>query len=95
MKWMTLGFAALAFLGCAPAASTEAQQAPRAMRLYATTQDNRLATLSAQNPSSSFSAVAFSGLGTNEVMVGIDFGPRDNKLYGVSNQKPHLHHRPK
>jgi hypothetical protein len=85
MKWTAFGFIALGLLGCAPTASTETQ-APRGRTLYATTQDNRLAMFGSQNPSSSFSAKAFAGLGTGEVMVGIDFGPRDGKLYGVSSQ---------
>jgi hypothetical protein len=84
-KWISFGVLAVSLLGCAPSASSETQ-APRGRTLYATTQDNRLAMFGSQNPSSSFSAMPFAGLGTNEVMVGLDFGPRDGKLYGVSNQ---------
>jgi hypothetical protein len=84
-RWISFGVLALGLLGCAPASSTETQ-APRGRTLYATTQDNRLAMFGSQNPSASFLAMPFAGLGTNEVMVGIDFGPRDGKLYGVSSQ---------
>ena len=52
--------------------------------LYATTQDNRLATINTATSSSR--TKAFRGLNTNETMIGLDFGPRDGKLYGISNQ---------
>jgi hypothetical protein len=52
--------------------------------LYATTEDNRLATINLETSSSK--TTKFMGLGNNETMIGIDFGPRDGKLYGISNQ---------
>ena len=52
--------------------------------LYATTQDNRLATIDIATSSSR--TKTFSGLNIGETMIGIDFGPRDGKLYGISNQ---------
>jgi hypothetical protein len=83
-KWISFGVLAFSLLGCAPASNDT--QTPRGRMLYATTQDNRLAMFGSQNPSTSFSAMPFAGLGTGEIMIGVDFGPRDGKLYGVSNQ---------
>jgi hypothetical protein len=80
---IAFGIAALAafITVTAPTALTQAAQE---RVLYATTQDNRLATI---NTSTSSNRVkAFGGLSENETMIGIDFGPRDGKLYGISNQ---------
>ena len=80
------GIAALAVLfgACTPMAS--GPEAPMGRTMYATTQDNRMAKFGSQNPSNSVTVVSFSGLAAGETVVGLDFGPRDGKLYAVSNQ---------
>ncbi len=73
----------MAILGTLIITSAMGQTQPN-HTLYATTQDNRLATI---NTSTSSNRVkAFGGLNENETMIGLDFGPRDGKLYGISNQ---------
>ncbi len=66
--------------------AAQQSQTPRGRVLYATTQDNRLAKFGSENPNSSVTTQAFTGLAANEIMLGLDFGPRDGKLYGISNQ---------
>ncbi len=80
-----IAVAALAVLfgACAP---MSASSTPAGRTMYATTQDNRLVKFGSENPTSSASSIGFGGLAAGEVMLGIDFGPRDGKLYGVSNQ---------
>ena len=78
--------AALAVLFGACAPMTVSSEAPMGRTMYATTQDNRLAKFGSQNPTTSTTTVAFNGLAANETLIGVDFGPRDGKLYGVSNQ---------
>lgn len=80
------GIAALAVLfgACAPMAT--GPEAPMGRTMYATTQDNRMAKFGSQNPNNSVTTVSFSGLAAGETVVGLDFGPRDGKLYAVSNQ---------
>ena len=80
------GIAALAVLfgACAPMAS--GPEAPMGRTMYATTQDNRMAKFGSQNPSNSVTTVSFTGLAAGETMIGVDFGPKDGKLHGVSNQ---------
>ena len=75
---------AVLFGACAPMAT--GPEAPMGRTMFATTQDNRMAKFGSQNPNSSVSTVSFSGLAVGETMIGLDFGPRDGKLYGVSNQ---------
>ncbi|NJK44991.1 MAG: DUF4394 domain-containing protein [Pleurocapsa sp. SU_196_0] len=61
-------------------------EAPRGRTMYATTQDNKMAKFGSENPNTSATTLAFSGMASGETMIGLDFGPRDGKLYGVSNQ---------
>jgi hypothetical protein len=75
---------AVLFGACAPMATVP--EAPQGRTMYATTQDNRMAKFGSQNPSNSVTTVSFTGLAAGETMIGLDFGPRDGKLYGVSNQ---------
>lgn len=75
---------AVLFGACAPMAT--GPEAPAGRTMYATTQDNRMAKFGSQNPSNSATTVSFTGLAAGETMIGLDFGPRDGKLYGVSNQ---------
>lgn len=75
---------AVLFGACAPMAT--GPEAPMGRTMYATTQDNRMAKFGSQNPSNSVTAVSFTGLAAGETVIGLDFGPRDGKLYGVSNQ---------
>ncbi len=75
---------AVAFGGCTT--SPVSPEAPRGRTMYATTQDNRLAKFGSENPSTSATTLPLIGMYSGETMVGLDFGPRDGKLYGVSNQ---------
>ncbi len=85
MKKPLIAVATLAVLfgACAP---MSASSSPVGKTMYATTQDNRLVKFGSENPTSSASSMALTGMASGEVMLGIDFGPRDGKLYGVSNQ---------
>lgn len=80
------GIAALAVLfgACTPMAT--GSEASMGRTMYATTQDNRMAKFGSQNPNNSVTTVSYSGLAAGEKVVGLDFGPRDGKLYAVSNQ---------
>ncbi len=75
---------AVLFGACAPMAT--GPEAPMGRTMYATTQDNRMAKFGSQNPSNSVTTVSFTGLAAGETMIGLDFGPRDGKLYAVSDQ---------
>jgi hypothetical protein len=78
---------AVAALGVALAvAQTGMAETPKGRVVYATTQDNRLARFGTENPASSASSLPFDGLMTGETLIGLDFGPRDGKLYGVSDK---------
>jgi hypothetical protein len=81
---------ALAFGACAntPTQPTPGQgtASPQGRTMYATTQDNKLAKFGSDNPSTSATTIAFSGMASGETMLGLDFGPKDGLLYGVSNQ---------
>lgn len=53
---------------------------------YALTNDGKLLRFLPTNPSAADSskAVAISGLAANEKVLGVDFRPKDNKLYGIT-----------
>jgi len=59
--------------------------APSAPRVTALTSNNRLVGFEPRSPNSLTSNVAVTGLGTGETLVGIDVRPRDNMLYGLTN----------
>ncbi|MGV3572994.1 MAG: DUF4394 domain-containing protein [Ramlibacter sp.] len=59
-----------------------AVDAPRAFGL---TDDNRLLAFNPDSPNRIRSTTAVTGLRAGEVLRGIDFRPRDGKLYGVTN----------
>jgi Domain of unknown function (DUF4394) len=77
---------ALTFAACNNTMQTPAGETPRGRAMYATTQDNRMAKFGSENPSTSATTVAFTGMASGETMLGLDFNPKDGKLYGVSNQ---------
>jgi Domain of unknown function (DUF4394) len=76
---------ALVFGACSMNAPVS-PEAPRGRTMYATTQDNRMAKFGSENPNTSATTIAFSGMTSGETMIGLDFGPKDGKLYGISNQ---------
>jgi hypothetical protein len=85
MTLTALPVLALVFGAC-NTPSTPSSETPRGRTMYATTQDNRMTTFGSENPSTSAKTVSFTGTASGEVMVGLDFGPKDGKLYGISNQ---------
>jgi hypothetical protein len=77
---------ALTFAACNNTMQTPTGEAPRGRAMYATTQDNRMAKFGSENPSTSTTTFAFNGMESGETMIGLDFNPKDGRLYGVSNQ---------
>jgi Domain of unknown function (DUF4394) len=77
---------ALSFSACNSATQPPTGEAPRGRTMYATTQDNRMAKFGSENPSTSATTFSFNGMESGETMIGLDFNPKDGKLYGVSNQ---------
>ncbi|MGH9766513.1 MAG: DUF4394 domain-containing protein [Blastocatellia bacterium] len=73
-----LGFA----LRHSGAASAQITASPR---VYAVTAGNNLISFAAGAPGTILSTAAITGLAQGETIVGIDFRPRNNQLYGVSS----------
>jgi hypothetical protein len=67
----------------AAVAATSAGAVHRAAEVYALTGANRLVSFSAESPGEIETNVEVSGLQAGEQLVGIDFRPRDGKLWGV------------
>lgn len=57
----------------------------RAEPIYAVTQQGFLVSWDSSTPSTLLSGVAIQGLQSNETLVGIDFRPADNVLYGLGS----------
>ena len=62
---------------------TNAQQS--ALTIFAITASNNLISFNVSTPGTIASSVAISGLALGETIVGIDFRPRNNQLYGISS----------
>ena len=58
---------------------------PLASIVYALTASNRLIAFNSPTPGTLTSNVAITGLPAGETLVGIDFRPANNQLYGVSS----------
>lgn len=58
---------------------------PLAVTVYALTANNRLIAFNSPTPGALTGNVAITGLGAGETLVGIDFRPANNQLYGVSS----------
>ena len=81
-----LTFALLGLLGFAlRAAHSAGAQQPAGPVVYALTTGNNLVSFGASTPGTIANTVAITGLAQGETIVGIDFRPRNNQLYGVSS----------
>ena len=81
-----LTFALLGLFGYAlRAAHSASAQQTAGPTVYALTTDNSLVSFSASTPGTIANTVAITGLAQGETIVGIDFRPRNNQLYGVSS----------
>jgi hypothetical protein len=62
-----------------------ALRTPAAPTIYAVTDDNRLTSFRTLTPNTLLGTVSITGLGSAETVLGIDFRPKDDLLYGVTS----------
>ncbi len=83
---VVLALALIGMLGLALRNSREASaQQTAGSTVYALTANNSLINFNASTPGTIINTVAITGLAQGESLVGIDFRPRNNQLYGVSS----------
>ncbi len=81
-----LAFALMVLLGFAlKSLHTTSAQQPAGPMVFALTANNSLISFNASTPGTVGSPIAITGLGQGETLLGIDFRPRNKRLYGVSS----------
>ncbi|MEJ7559176.1 MAG: DUF4394 domain-containing protein [Pedobacter sp.] len=87
LAFLCLIFSSIAFTSCKKDRDVKPEVLTPGpdLNFYALTNDNRLLSLNAKNPSSVLSQVSISGLQTGENILGIDFRPATGQLYGIGS----------
>jgi hypothetical protein len=80
--WLVSGFAWISVLGLMLQSSSAQTQN---VTIYGVDTGNQLVSFSSNNPAS-VKSTAITGLQSGERVVGMDFRPKDGKLYGISSQ---------